>query len=63
MDAKSGRFSESQTSAVADAMLAKPVMVQRHTRDSIEREKTRAPRGRVLGWISLMAAFFGAGSR
>jgi len=63
MDAQPAKLSESQTLAVADAMLAEPVTAQRHHRDRIEREKARASRGRALGWIGLMAAFFGAGSR
>jgi len=63
MDTQPGKLSESQTSAVADAMLAEPVTTQRETRNSIERNKTRVAKGRVLGWFSLVAAFFGAGSR
>ena len=48
---------------VADALLAEHEAAQRSARDKIEHEKTRPRRGRVLGFFSLVAAFFGAGSR
>jgi hypothetical protein len=63
MEKQPGKLSGSQTSAVADAMLAEHVTTQRDTRQRIERNKTPAAKGRVLGWFSLVAAIFGAGSR
>ena len=56
MSAPVQNFSKEQADGVSAALLAEPVAGQLATRDAIERQRERKPRGWVAGlWVAILA--------